>query len=304
MYERIGQALIAGIGTGGMYGLIAMGYTLILACSGVFNFAQGSILMIGTLLLYGLWVVSGIPLLLSFAILCSAGALVGVVTYFLAVRPVTNRSGVRNLTEGTLVTTLGLGLALNTIAGEIFGYDTDPIKSYVSESALRALGLAFSYLYIVMVAVTIVIALLVDAFLRRTRVGIALRATVDDAVGATLLGVRTNRMILTSFALGGALAALAGAMLTPITFVSVATAGGAYVLYGFAAMAIGGFGSFPGALVGGVIIGVLSTVTPVFINPNYTNLVIYAFMVIFLAIRPSGLFGVAGRFGAARLREV
>ena len=287
-----------------MYGLIAMGYTLILAASGVFNFAQGSILMGGTLLLYGLWVVSGLPLLLSLAMLCTAGALAGIITYGLAVRPVTNRKGVRNLTEGTLVTTLGLGLALNTLAGEIFGYNTVPIKSYASESAIRVLGLSISYLYVVMVGVTIVIALLVDTFLRRTRVGVALRATVDDGVGATLLGVRVNRMILTAFAIAGALAALAGALLTPFTFVSVTTASGAFVLYGFAAMAIGGFGSFMGALVGGVVIGIISTLAPVWVDPNYTNLIIYGFMVAFLAWRPTGLFGVAGRFGAASLREV
>jgi branched-chain amino acid transport system permease protein len=303
MFAQIGQAVVAGIGVGGIYGMLAMGYTLILAGSGVFNFALGSVVMGGTLSLYGLWEITGIPFLLSLAILCTGGLVVGIVTYFLAVRPVEGRRGVRNLTEGTLVTTFGLGLLLNTIAGNIFGYDTIPVRSYVSLSAFRVFGIAVSYLYIVMIGVTVVVALGIDTFLRRTQVGIALRATVDDGPGASLMGVRVSRMILTCFGIAGALAALSGALLSPITFASV-DAGSSLVFYGFAAMAIGGFGSFIGALAGGIVIGLISTVTPIWVNPNYAVLIIYGFLVLLLVIRPTGFFGTAGRFGAASLREV
>jgi branched-chain amino acid transport system permease protein len=257
----------------------------------------------GTLAVYGLWQVAHIQFLAVIAILATGGLVLGLVTYLAAVLPVSNRRGVRNLTEGTLVTTFGFGLVLNTIAGMTFGYDTVPVNSYVTRSPLNFLGLQVNPIYLIMIAVTIVLAIVMELILHRSRIGLVLRATVDDAVGASLAGIRVSTVVLVAFGAAGALAVVAGALLAPISFASVSTAT-TLVLLGFAGMAIGGFGSFTGALVGGVIVGLISTVAPVFINPLYVNLIIYGVMLVLLVIRPQGLFGTAGRFGAAGLREV
>lgn len=303
MYKQVGEAIFAGLGVGGLYAMIAMGYTLVLSASGVFNFAQGSVVMGGTLALYGLWQITGVHFLLVLLILAIGGIIVGILTYLTSVLPVTNRRGVRNLTEGTLVTTFGFGLVLNTIAGKTFGYDTSPVNSYVTRSPLSFIGLKVSPIYLVMIAVTIVLAVVMEVMLHRSKVGLMLRATVDDVTGATLNGVKVSTMVFTAFGLAGALSAIAGALLAPISFASVANAN-TLVLLGFAGMAIGGFGSFTGALVGGEFVGLVSTVVPIWVNPIYIHLIIYGTMIALLVIRPQGLFGSAGRFGAAALREV
>jgi len=303
VYREIGEAVIAGLGVGGLYAMIAMGYTLILSASGVFNFAQGSMVMAGTLALYGLWQVAHVQFLLVLVILAIGGLAVGLATYLASVLPVMNRRGIRNLTEGTLVTTFGFGLVLNTVAGMTFGYDTVPVNSYVTRSPISFAGLDINPIYLVMIGATLALAALLELVLHKTRVGLLLRATVGDAVGAALVGIRVGTVVLVAFGLAGGLAVVAGALLAPVSFASVSTAT-TLVLLGFAGMAIGGFGSFTGALVGGVLVGLISTVVPVFINSLYVNLIIYAVMLVVLVIRPQGLFGTAGRFGAAGLREV
>jgi branched-chain amino acid transport system permease protein len=303
MYQEVGDAVVAGLGVGALYALIAMGYTLILAASGVFNFAQGSLVMGGALAMYGLWQVSHVPFIGVLAILAIGGAAVGAITHLVAVLPVTNRRGVRSLTEGTLVTTFGFGLVLNTIAGITFGYQVQPVNSYVTSQPIDVIGLQIPPIYLVMVGATLVAAIIMEVVLHRTRAGLVLRAVVDDAEGAGLAGIRLSRVVLVAFGLAGALAAVAGALLAPISFASIGI-GTQLVLLGFAGMAIGGFGSFTGALIGGVLVGLTSTVVPIWLPAIYVNLIIYGGMTVMLILRPRGLFGSAGRFGAAALREV
>jgi branched-subunit amino acid ABC-type transport system permease component len=207
------------------------------------------------------------------------------------------------LTEGTLVTTFGLGLVLNTIAGLIFGYDTKPVKSYISPNPIHMLGLNVAPIYLVMIGITLVVSLLLERGLNRTGLGLILRVTVEDAEGARLGGVGVGKVVFYSFAFAGALAAIAGGLLAPVTFASVANAS-SLVLLGFAGMAIGGYGSFNGALVGGLLVGLMSTIIPLYLDAQYVNLIIYGLMILVLVVRPKGLFGTAGRFGSAALREV
>jgi branched-chain amino acid transport system permease protein len=301
--QQLGYAIVAGLGTGGMYAFIAISYTVILASSGVFSFAQGSIVMGGALAFYGLAQVANIPVLGAFAIVVFGGALLGMTTDLLAVLPVTNRKGVSSLTEGTLVTTFGLGLLLNTLAGDFFGYNTIPVKGFVSSMPVHLIGLEINPIYLVMISLTIVISVGLELVLRRTKIGLLLRVTVEDVEGAQIGGVSVSRVVFLAFAFGGGMAALAGALLSPLTFASVGLST-ELILYGFAGMAIGGFGSFVGALVGGLSVGVVSELVATFWNPNYVDLVIYGSMVALLVVRPRGLFGAPGGFGAAALREV
>jgi branched-subunit amino acid ABC-type transport system permease component len=296
-------ATIAGVGLGGLYGLIAMGYTLILASSAVFSFAQGSLAVGGSLAMYGLWQVAGWPVLGAAAAILLGGACVGVISYLISVRPVSLRRDVHDLTEATLVTTFGIGLALNSVMAIAFGSTAVPVPSYVSENPIVVRDVPINPLYIAMVSVTVVVAIVLEVVLSRTRAGLILRATVQDREGASLLGIHVTRVTFRAFGIAGALAAMAGLLIVPETSATVFLAP-QFTLYGFAGMAIGGFGSFSGAIVGGIIIGLVSSISSVYINASFVSAIIYGLIVATLLVRPRGLFGTAGEFGSAKLRTV
>jgi branched-subunit amino acid ABC-type transport system permease component len=303
MGTLIGIGIVTGLGLGSMYALISAGYTLILASSGVFNFAQGSIVMAGALGAYGLSNEAGWPFPLTCIAVVLGGAVAGVVSELLAVHPVARSPHASNLTEGTLVTTLGLGLAMNSAVALTFGLDTRPTPSYVSDSPITVAGIPIRPVYLVMMGAVIVFAVVMETVLHRTRTGVVLRATVEDAEGASLNGIGILKVVLRSFAVAGAIAALAGALIVPVTSASPFLAD-QVALLGFAGMAIGGYGSFSGALVGGMVVGLLTGLLPIWLDPHLSSVMVYLVMVGFLLVRPRGLFGSAGMFGAARLRDV
>jgi branched-chain amino acid transport system permease protein len=303
VWEILGLAVVAGVGLGGLYGLIAMGYTLVLAASAVFNFVQGSVVVAGGLGMLGLWQVLGWPFLAVVAIVLIGGGVLGLLTYVLSVHPIAVRRDVHELTEGTLVSTFGLGLALNSVMALTFGSTVVSVNSYVSTKSIVVAGLPIRPLYIAMIAVTLLIAAIMELVVRRTRTGLVLRATVQDREGASLAGIHVTRVVLRSFALAGALAAVAGLLMVPATSASAALAP-KLTLYGFAGMAIGGYGSFKGAVLGGIIVGVASSVASVYIDAAWVSVVMYALVLAILLVRPRGLFGSAGEFGSAGLRRV
>jgi branched-chain amino acid transport system permease protein len=296
-------AIEAGIGLGSLYALIALGYTLILAASGVFNLVQGTIVIAGSMVLLGLWAESGWPLFGVAAITLLGGAAVGMLTYLFSVFPLTRRRRAISLTEGTLVTTFALWLVLSTVVQLTFGSTTIPVKSYVSASPLKLGGLPIEPTYIVMVGATILIVAVFEAVLRRTGIGLVLRATVEDSEGARLTGIPITKVVLLAFAIGGALAGIAGLLMAPITYAGPLQ-NSDLTFYGFAGMAIGGFGSFTGAIIGGLFVGLLTNVPANYINPAYMSTLVYGTMLLILGIRPTGLFGAAGSFGSAKLREL
>lgn len=304
MLSLVGDAVISGLGIGSTYALIALGYTIILASSGVFNFAQGSVVMAGALVAFGLGTVTGWPVVASIAIVIGTGCLAGLLTHALSVYPLMRRVGATNLTGGTFLTTLGLGLAMNAVIALAFGPETYPVRAYVSGRAFRVLGLYIQPIYIVMAIVVVVIMLVFELFLRRTGFGVVMRATFADLEGASLAGVAVNRVIIRAFAVGCGLAALAGFLIAPITSASAGIAD-SLSFYGFAAMAIGGYGSFMGAALGGFIVGLVEQVPLIWLNPSASAVLIYAAMVVILLLRPQGLFGSGGTaFGAAAVRDV
>ena len=296
-------AVIAGLGLGAVYGLIAMGYTLIMAASGVFNFLQGTIVMGSALVMYGLWQLWHVALFAVLAIVMAGGAILGVLTYALAVWPVAQRQGVHDLTETTLVTTLGLGLALNSVVALAFGYTEYPVNSYVSVTAWRVSGVPINPIFVVMLGVAFIITVVMEFFVMRTRTGLFLRATVADQQGARLSGISVMKVVLWAFAGAGVLAAVAGLLMVPYTQASSQLAGN-LALFGFAGMAIGGYGSFKGAFLGGLVVGLATQLPGVWINPAWTEAIVYLLMLSILFARPRGLFGIAGAFGSARLRNV
>lgn len=296
-------AIVTGVGVGSMYALVAMGYTVVLAASGTFNLAQSALVALAALLIFALWTQWHWPALLAIAATCGLLAFAGIVTYFVGVFPLQLGNRVEDLTGSTFVSTYAISVAIVSALGLIAGFDSNQVPSYITETPLMLGKVPVRPLYILMFAVALVITLGSEVLLRRSRTGLILRATATDAEAAKVFGIRTSRVVLAAFGAAGMLAAVAGILIAPVESASPST-GASLTLYGFAAMAVGGFGSFAGALVGGILVGEIVYVTPLYINPEFASSLVYLLVLVILLVRPAGLFGAGGAFGAARLREV
>lgn len=290
----------AGLGLGAIYTVVALGYNLVLAASGIFNFSLGAVVMGGTIAAYYLSARFDWPVYVAVPAVMAMGYLAGILSYYIVVRTVA-RSGDVNISA--VVTSLGLGLAAVAAAGVLFGVNNRSVPSYIWTKPITVGDVPIRPIYILMVAVALVIAVATDLILRRTGVGQAVRATLEDREGAELQGVPTQSIVRNTFALAGMLAALAGYLIAPITGAEP-TVGTTQALYGFAAVAIGGFGSFGGAVTGGLIVGLTTGIVPAFLEPGFVTPTVVGIMFLVLLLRPQGLQGAAGLFGAKAQRDV
>jgi len=293
--------VITGLALASIYVLIAISFTLVLAASGVFNFAQGSIVMGGTVLAFLLAVKLGSPVARTIAAVIACGLLAGLLTHLIAVRPAIGRS--KSFTHTTMLTTIGLGIAVNAIAALMFGSDSFRVPPIVEDAPIRIGSIPLRPTYLIMVLCGAALTLSIEWLVRRTQLGYMFRATLEDAEYAQLMGIDTRKIIAFAFGLAGALSAIAGFLIAPVIGAS-AFAAQELAFYGFAGMAIGGFGSFAGALVGGLIAGLIAGVIPAVANPHYAQPILWLVVVLMLLFRPGGLWGTAGLFGSTRLREV
>jgi branched-chain amino acid transport system permease protein len=276
----IALGVVTGLALASIYVLIAISFTLILAASGVFNFAQGTIAMGGTVLAFLLGVKLGWPPLVAAAAIAGLGVVAGLVNHLLAVWPAIGRS--KSFTHTTMLTTIGLGTGANALVALLFGSDSYRVPSYVSDDPLHLFSIPLRPTYLVMIAVGTGVTLLVDWVVRRTEIGQMFRA---------------------AFGLAGAMSGLAGFLVAPTIGASAFTAQD-LAFYGFAGMAIGGFGSFAGSLVGGLIVGLVAGLTPTLAPPHLALPLLWIIVVAVLLVKPMGLWGAAGLFGSAGLREV
>jgi branched-chain amino acid transport system permease protein len=293
--------VVSGLGQAGIYILVGLSYSVILAASGIFNFAQGTLVTIGAVAAYALGVTLQLPVIEVVAAVLVGGVVIGAASHFLAARPFMGSGG--SLTEEALVSTLGLGLAIGAVVQQLFGSNTQTVPSYFSVTSVDIGGIPVDPMYILMGGVAILAAVILDQTMLRTSVGLAWRAGIQDAEGASLFGIDQRKLVLGAFCVAGALATLAGFLVAPITSAS-AFVGSNISIYGFAAMAIGGYGSFRGTVVGGILVGLTSGLSTAFFNPFLAEPLVFALMIVVLVIRPQGIFGSAGQFGAARARVV
>lgn len=293
--------MVTGLALASIYVLIAISFTLVLAASGVFNFAQGTIVMGGTILAFLFGVVFAWPTLVVVAAVIGIGVLAGILTHLLAVWPAIGRS--HSFTHTTMLTTIGLGTAANAIIALVFGSDSHRVPSYVSDDPFALFGIPLRPIYLVMIVAGVLVTFSIEWLVRRTEIGHMFRATLEDPEGAQLLGIDTRKIIALAFGLAGAMSAVAGFLIAPVIAASAFTAQ-ELAFYGFAGMAIGGFGSFAGALVGGLIVGLIGGIVPAVGNPHIALPLLWIVVVAVLLVKPAGLWGAAGLFGSARLREV
>ncbi len=280
------QLGVSGLAMGAIYGLVALGFTLIWNAVGIVNFAQGELVMLAAFvsvasLSQALHLPWGVNLVLTMVFMAAFGLLMARGIY----HPLRNAPQL-----GAIVATLGLSIFLKNSAVLVWG--PDPlIDSGPFGNATVTLGPAKIYGQHVLILVTMVVLMILQVVMfRSTAIGKAMRATAQDREVARLMGINTDRVIALIFAYACVLAGVAGVLVAPVFYVS-ADMGGMVSLKAFASSIVGGFGNAPGAIIGGLILGLVDALGSYFLSSQYIDVISFGLLIAFLIFRPQGLFG-------------
>ena len=277
------QLLVSGIAVGIVYGLIAMGMVLIFRTVGIMNFAQGDFLMFGGYFAYTFNQVLGLPIVpaLILASLCMGA--IGILfmrTSYWALRGAQAKA--------IIVSAMGASIVLKEGARLLWG--SIPLSlDKVKEGSVTIAGATIQWQYAAIIAIAFLLMLLVYVLLEKTFIGYIMQATAQDQYMSSLSGIPVVVSIGMTFALSAAITGICGGLLAPIFFLSN-TMGATAGPKAFAAIVIGGFGSVPGAIIGGLIVGLVEQFGGAYISSTYQLVLIYVFLIIFLMFRPKGLF--------------
>ena len=282
-------AFINGLSAGGTYAIIALGYTMVYGIAKMLNFAHGDIIMVGGFAMYVTFLFLNQPVVaLVFAI--AFCVLVGVCVERFAYKPLRGASPL-----AVLITAIGVSFLLQSVAQIVFG--TSPKMLPVKINGAVSLGaLNLDYSTIVTLAVTVVVMVGLTLFVKYTKTGRAMLAVSEDRDAALLMGINTNRIIAVTFAIGSALAALACYLMLTKGKTLTFTFGAMPGIKAFTAAVIGGIGSIPGAMLGGILLGVIESISlSIPALAPFTDAVEFSILIVILLVKPAGLLGKARR---------
>lgn len=283
------QQLVSGIALGCVYGLIALGFVLIYKATEVVNFAQGDLMMLGGFFAYTYIGILGYGYWWGFLLAVMSMGIVGMLVERLLVRPILGFPQF-----AIVMATIGLGYFLRSIAGMIWGTDDLKIDNPFSSGVLRIGSLVLAYDKLSVIVATVILCAVLYVFFNKTRLGTAMRATSENMLAAYYMGIPVKRVVSLIWAISAMVAAAAGVLLAPITFVHT-NVGLVLGLKAFPAAVLGGFGSIPGAVVGGIIIGVLETMAGFYLPTGWKDAMPYILLLVILLLKPEGLFGAVAR---------
>lgn len=280
------QLLISGISQGCIYGLIALGFVLIYKATEAVSFAQGELMMLGAFCGFALMTLLGLPFWLAVPITIIAVGLFGVVLERIVIRPILGQP-----VFSIVMLTIGVGYVLRGIITMIpaIGTETHTLPVPYKNMPLRLGGLVLSAEQVVVIGVTAVLCVLLFALFRFSKLGIAMQASSQNQLAAYYMGIPVQRLNGLAWGLAAAVAAIAGLLLAPITFVHANM--GFIGLKAFPAAVVGGFTSLPGAIVGGIVIGVVESLSGFYLPEGFKDIAPYIVVLIMLMVRPNGLFG-------------
>lgn len=280
--------LINGISLGSIYAIIALGYTMVYGIARMLNFAHGDIIMVGGFAIFtavSTWgLPSGIGILIGVVVCTILGVLIEKIAY----RPLRGASSL-----AVLITAIGVSYLLQNIALLVFGSNARQFTSVVNLPSLKLAGgqLSISGVTLVTIVSCIVIMVGLTTFIKKTKTGQAMLAVSEDRGAATLMGIDVNKTIAITFAIGSALAAIAGALLCS-TYPSLTPYTGSMPgIKAFVAAVFGGIGSIPGAFIGGVILGIIENLTKAYISSQLSDAIVFAVLIVVLLVRPTGILG-------------
>lgn len=274
--------VIIGIQLGSQYVLVALGLTLIFGILDISHFAHGQMYMIGAYLLYIVMVLGGVNYWLALVICVAALAIAGVLVQRAVYRPLRGQPHINSF-----IAAIGLMLVLETLVRGIQPNSLTVPKPI--DRILHFLGMSMEVQRLIVIIGAIVFIILLQLFIKRTRLGTAIEAMSQDREGAALVGISVERMSALTFAIATGLAAVAAVLMAPLAFISPEM-GNVLILKAFVIVVIGGLGSMKGAIVGGYILGILEALAIAYISSSYKDVFAFGILIIILAIRPTGLF--------------
>ncbi|HIU69406.1 MAG: branched-chain amino acid ABC transporter permease [Clostridiales bacterium] len=280
--------LITGISLGSIYAIIALGYTMVYGIAKMLNFAHGDVIMVGAFVVYYACNQADIPAVLAIIISMAVCTVLGVVIERFAYRPLRSATPL-----AVLITAIGVSYLLQNSALLLFGADTKSFSSVVTIPALRLADgdLVITGETIATVLVCIVIMICLTIFVNKTKPGRAMLAVSEDRGAAQLMGVNVNGTIAMTFAIGSALAAIAGVLLCSAYPTLTPYTGAMPGIKAFVAAVFGGIGSIPGAMVGGLLLGVIECFAKGYISSQLADAIVFASLIIVLVVKPTGIFG-------------
>ena len=280
--------LIDGVSLGSIYAIIALGYTMVYGIAKMLNFAHGDVIMNGGYVCFIAMNNAGLSPLVALAMAMAVCTFLGIVIERLAYKPLRSASSL-----AVLITAIGVSYLLQSLAQIIWSSSKKSFTVDLSFANVSLFGgqLKIDGVAVCAIAACIVIMVLLSLFISKTKTGKAMRAVSEDKSAAELMGISVNRTISVTFAIGSALAAIAGLLFCAKTSTLSPTTGSLPGIKAFTAAVFGGIGSIPGALIGGVLLGVIEIFSAEYISDQLQSAVVFAVLIIILLVKPNGLLG-------------
>ena len=280
--------LINGISLGSIYAIIALGYTMVYGIARMLNFAHGDIIMIGGYVAFIAFTNLNIPVVFSILLSIVVCAVLGVTIERLAYKPLREASSL-----SVLITAIGVSYFLQNSAQLLFGADNKMFPNMLPKGSIKLFNgqLSISYLTIITITTCLIVMICLTIFVQKTKLGKAMRACSEDKGAASLMGINVNKTISLTFAIGSGLAAIASILLC-VTYPSLSPSLGSMPgIKAFTAAVFGGIGSIPGALIGGLILGVVENLSKAYISTQLSDVIVFGVLIVILLIKPTGLLG-------------
>ncbi len=279
--------VITGVSLGSIYAIIALGYTMVYGIAKMLNFAHGDIIMVGAYMCFFAMGSFSLPPAAGVLLAVVVCTVLGIVIERLAYKPLRSAPSL-----AVLITAIGVSYLLQNSAQLLWGADTKTFRPLVEGSLVLVPDqLSISYVAVLSIACCVVVMIALTLFTGQTKMGKAMRACSEDKAAAQLMGIDVNATISMTFAIGSALAAVAGVLMCSAYPVLSPTTGSMPGIRAFTAAVFGGIGSVPGALLGGILLGVIETFAKAYISTALSDAVVFAVLIIVLLVKPAGLMG-------------
>ncbi|MGE0718807.1 MAG: branched-chain amino acid ABC transporter permease, partial [Alphaproteobacteria bacterium] len=282
--------ILSGITTGALYALVALGIVVVFKATGTVNFAHGDLFMIGGFLAFTFHVMLGMPYLAALGLAVLSGFAIGVLTDRIAFRPL-----MRSNLVSLVLATVGFSFIIKGIARSVWGGKADlfAFPPLIDPNPIFLGPLIIIPQQLVAIGGAVMVMAAFAAFFRLTRIGKMMQATADNPKAATLVGIRTDRIYMYAFAVGAAVAASAAVLMAPLTLL-YPDIGFILFIKGFAAAVLGGLSSLPGAVAGGLVVGVVEALAGGYIHSSFLEVSAFIVIMAVLVLKPTGLFGATG----------
>ena len=280
--------LISGISLGSIYAIIALGYTMVYGIAKMLNFAHGDVIMVGPYICFFATTRYGLNPLLGVLLSMVVCTMLGIIIERLAYKPLRQAPAL-----AVLITAIGMSYFLQNSAQLLWSSSPKVFQSVVGKGSIKLFdgALSISFVTVVTILVCVIIMIALVTFVNKTRTGKSMRAVSEDKGAAQLMGINVNSTISLTFAIGSALAAIAGVLLCSAYPNLVPTTGAMPGIKAFTAAVFGGIGSIPGALIGGILLGIIEIFAKAYISTQLSDAIVFAVLIVVLLVKPTGLLG-------------